>query len=423
MPLQKGVVLAKKYEIQELIGRGLIFEVYKATHIRLSKDVALKVLIPEVASDLEFTRFVIQAVRKLVSLEEHPHIAWIHDIDKDGIYIFFVMDYLPQSLKDIIDDISLERAIEITLDVLDALNYTHSKGLIHKDIRPSNIRFDETGSAILSDFGMAEVASRAAMKFKKTAFIPPPHYIAPEQIKSFELADERSDIYSVGAVLYHMTTRTIPFEGDIRQIYYQKLSGYNVQPPRMLNPDIPPELEGIILKAMSPDPKDRFQSALEMLDALKGITSKVLGKFVLMEFEERRPEGTFKRKVEFRENSTFHLEIVEVPSAVAINQPFEFKLVFSGRGKGRVELKVPEFLTLSSSPIQNFVSPCEVSWHMISTKEIYGPYDIEVSIFADGSNLLKDPLKFPILFLPAYHEPKGEGKTKKTIFRIFGIGE
>ncbi len=423
MPIERGVVLARKYEVQELIGRGLIFEVYRATHTKLSKDVTLKVLIPEIASDLEFTRFVIQAVRKVVSLEEHPHIAWIHDIDKDGIYIFFVMDYLPKSLGDTIGEVPLDRAIEITLDVLDALNYTHSRGLIHKDIRPSNIRFNETGSAILADFGMAEIASKAAMKFKKTAFIPPPHYTAPEQIKSFDLADERSDIYSLGAVLYHMITKKLPFEGDIRQIYYQKLSGYNVQPPRMLNPDIPPELETIVLKAMSPDPRDRFQSAQEMMDALKGISSRVLGKFVLIEFEERRPEGTFRRKLEFRENSPFRLEIVEIPSVVMINQPFEIKLVFSGKGEGRVELKFPEFLTLSSSRIQTFLSPCEISWHMINTREIYGSYEIEISIFFNGSSALKEPLKFPVLFLPSYHELKEESKTKKTIFRIFGIGE
>jgi Serine/threonine protein kinase len=423
MPLEKGVVLAKKYEIQELVGRGLIFEVYRAIHTKLSKEVALKVLIPEIASDLEFTRFVIQAVRKVVSLEEHPHIAWIHDIDKDGVYIFFVMDYLPQSLKDIIEDVSIDRAVEITLDVLDALNYTHSKGLIHKDIRPSNIRLSETGSAILSDFGMAEIASKAAMKFKKTAFIPPPHYTAPEQIKSFDLADERSDIYSVGAVLYHMITKKVPFEGDIRQIYYQKLSGYNIQPLRMLNPEVPQELENVVLKALSQDPKDRFQSAQEMMEALKDIKSRLLGKFILLEFEERRSEGTFKRKIEFRESSPFRLESVEIPSVISLGQPFNMKLVFSGKGEGRVELKVPDFLSLLESPIQNFLSPCEVSWHLITTKEVYGAYELEISIFSNGLNVLKEPLRFPVLFLPVYYEIKEEGKTKRTIFRIFGIGE
>ncbi|MEO0201513.1 MAG: serine/threonine-protein kinase, partial [candidate division WOR-3 bacterium] len=296
MALQKGFVLSRKYEVQEFIGRGLIFEVYKARHTRLSKDVALKVLIPEIASDLEFTRFVVQIIRNIASLEEHPHISWVHDIDKDGVYIFFVMDFLPRGLNDIIKDISLEDAISITVDILDALKYAHSKGLIHKDIRPSNVRFNETDSVVLVDFGMAEIAAKAAMKFKRTAFIPPPHYTAPEQIKSFELADERSDIYSVGALLYHMLTKEPPFEGDIKQIYYQKLSGTGPKPPRTINPDIPPEIERLILKALSPDPYERFQSAEEMLEELRGFSKKVLGRFVMAEFEERRPEGVFKRK-------------------------------------------------------------------------------------------------------------------------------
>jgi serine/threonine protein kinase len=220
-----------------------------------------------------------------------------------------------------------------------------------------------------------------------------------------------------------MITKKVPFEGDIRQIYYQKLSGYNIQPPRMLNPDIPQELERVVLKALSQDPKDRFQSAQEMMEALKGIKSRFLGKFILLEFEEMRSEGTFKRKIEFRESSPFRLESVEIPSVISLGQPFNIKLVFSGKGEGRVELKVPDFLSLSESPIQNFLSPCEVSWHLITTKEIYGAYELEISIFSNGLNVLKEPLRFPVLFLPLYYEIKEEGKTKKTIFRIFGIGE
>lgn len=422
MTLQKGFVLSRKYEIQEFIGKGLIFEVYKARHTRLSKDVALKVLIPEIASDLEFTRFVVQIVRKIASLEEHPHISWVHDIDKDGVYIFFVMDYLPKGLDDIIEEISFEDALGITMDILDALKYAHSKGLIHKDIRPSNVRFNETGDVVLADFGMAEIAAKAAMRFKRTAFIPPPHYTAPEQIKSFGLADERSDIYSVGALLYHILTKKPPFEGDIKQIYYQKLSGIGVKPPRTINPDIPPEIESLILKALSPDPSKRFQSAEEMLEELRGFSNKALGRFVSVEFEERRPEGIFKREIEIREGIPFTLESLECISVIKKNEPFGLKLIFSGEGEGRVEIMVPNFISLSSLPYQNFSAPCEISWNLITTQEVYGAYNIEIVVYYEGLNIFKEPIKVPILVIPVEGEMK-EGKMKKTHFRIFGLGK
>lgn len=421
MLLQKGFVLSRKYEIQEFIGKGLIFEVYRARHTRLSKDVALKVLVPEIASDLEFTRFVIQVIRNMAFLEEHPHISWVHDIDKDGLYIFFVMDFLPRGLDDIIEGISFEDAIAIIMDILDALRYAHSKGLIHKDIRPSNVRFNETDSVVLVDFGMAEIAAKAAMKFKRTAFIPPPNYTAPEQIKSFELADNRSDIYSVGALLYHMLTKKLPFEGDIKQIYYQKLSGIGVKPPRSINPDIPPEIERLILKALSPDPSERFQSAEEMLEELKGFSKQVLGKFVLSEFEERRPEGTFKRKIDVREGIPFKLEGLECPSVIKKNEPFDLKLIFSGEGEGRVEISIPNFISISSPPYQNFTAPREISWNLITTQDVYGAYNIEIAIYYGGKNIFKEPIKVPILIIPVEDEMKG-GKTKKTSFRIFGLG-
>jgi len=421
VPLQKGYVLSRKYEVVDFIGRGLIFEVYKARHTRLSKDVALKILLPEIASDLEFTRFVIHTIQNTASLDEHPHISWVLDIDKDGIYIYFVLDYLPKDLSVIINELDIDRALYITNSILDALKYAHSKGLIHKDIRPSNVRLTESDEPVLVDFGMAEIAARAALRFKKTAFIPPPNYIAPEQIKSFELADHRSDIYSVGALLYHMLTKKPPFEGDIKQIYYQKLSGrYTLTPPRSLNPSIPKELEDFILRAMDPDPSNRFQSVEEMMDALKGFSRRIVRRFVSVEFEERRPEGSFRRSFEIVENLPFSLEYIECGSVMKTNEPFKLSLMFSGEGEGRVEIKVPEYISLSSLPSQNFKAPCEVSWYLITTKEIYGYFDIEIRLMYEGYEVLKEPLKIPVLIFPI--ESKEKKGTKKTSFRIFGFG-
>jgi len=249
MPLSKGHVLARKYEVIDFLGKGLIFEVYRARHTRLDREVALKVLIPEVAADLEFTRFVIKTIQATASLDAHPHISWVHDIDKDGVYIFFVMDYLPVDLNAVMDKLDVEASVNVALAVLDALSYAHKHGLIHKDIRPSNVRFSESGEPLLVDFGMAEIAAKAAVKFKKTSYLPPPTYAAP------------------------------------------------------------PKLDEIVLKAMAHDPAGRFQSAEEMISALTDVKRKHIARFIPGHYEERRPEGAFTVKYRLRENSPVQVAI------------------------------------------------------------------------------------------------------------------
>ncbi len=422
MPLTKGHVLARKYEIVDFIGKGLIFEVYKARHTRLDRDVALKVLIPEIAADLEFTRFVIKTVQATASLDAHPHISWVHDIDKDGVYIFFVMDYLPVDLNGVMDRIDVDTSVNVVLGVLDALSFAHKHGLVHKDIRPSNVRFSDTGEPLLVDFGMAEIAAKAAVKFKKTAFLPPPTYLAPEQIKSFSLADERSDIYSVGALLYHMLTKKPPFEGDIKQIYYQKLSPTFSPPrPRELNPDIPPKLEEIVLKAMENDPKDRFQTAEEMISALSDVKRKYIARFKNAQYEERRPEGSFVVKYRLRENSPFQITSLEVPSVILVNVPYSITLSLVGDGKGKVRIEVPDFFSLSAPAVQEFEVPCEISWYIITTKFVYGSYDITLELMYEDVSITENPIRVPVLVLPI--EGKERKAGKKTIFNLFGLIE
>ncbi len=422
MPLSKGHVLARKYEIIDFLGKGLIFEVYRARHTRLDREVALKVLIPEVAADLEFTRFVIKTIQATASLDAHPHISWVHDIDKDGVYIFFVMDYLPVDLNTVMDKLDVEASVNVALAVLDALSYAHRHGLIHKDIRPSNVRFSESGEPLLVDFGMAEIAAKAAVKFKKTSYLPPPTYAAPEQIKSFSLADERSDIYSVGALLYHMLTRRPPFEGDIKQIYYQKLSPQFSPPrPRELNPDVPPKLEEIVLKAMAHDPAGRFQSADEMVSALTDVKRKHIARFIPGHYEERRPEGAFTVKYKLRENSPVQVAVVEVPSVILANVPYKISVSLVGDGEGKARIEVPDFLSLSAPDLQEFEVPAEVSWYIITTKERYGAYEILLDIMYDDVSIFEKPLRIPVLVLPI--EGKEKKASKKTIFNLFGLME
>ncbi len=422
MPLSKGHVLARKYEIIDFLGRGLIFEVYRARHTRLDREVALKVLIPEVAADLDFTRFVIKTIQATASLDAHPHISWVHDIDKDGVYIFFVMDYLPVDLNTVMDKLDVEASVNVALAVLDALSYAHKNGLIHKDIRPSNVRFSESGEPLLVDFGMAEIAARAAVKFKKTAYLPPPNYAAPEQIKSFSLADERSDIYSVGAILYHMLTKRPPFSGDIKQIYYQKLSPKFLPPrPRELNPDIPPKLEEVVLKAMANDPEERYQSAEEMLSVLLDVRRRYIARFIPGHYEERRPEGSFSVKYKLRENSPVQVAAIEVPSVVLTNVPYKITVSLVGDGSGKVRVEVPDFLSLSAPATQEFEVPAEVSWYVITTKERYGAYEIAIDVVYDDVSVFEKPLRIPFLVLPIEGKEKKAGK--KTIFNLFGLME
>ncbi|MEO0250267.1 MAG: serine/threonine-protein kinase, partial [candidate division WOR-3 bacterium] len=228
MPIEPGSVLSGKYEIKKLIGKGTITEVYLAYHKALSKDVAIKVLFPHIAAERDLLRRFVSEVEAVAALEAHPNVAWVLDLDKDGRWIYYVMDFYPYSLKQLLSEagkLTPEDTVRVTSQVLQALRFAHSNGILHRDIKPQNIMFKEDGVAVLADFGIGELAREAVQKLKITQLLPTPAYLSPEHIRNPKAIDASSDIYALGAVMYEMLTGQPPFKGDIKTVYSMKFLG------------------------------------------------------------------------------------------------------------------------------------------------------------------------------------------------------
>lgn len=261
-----GRMLANRYEILEKIGVGGMATVYKAKCHVLNRFVAVKVLKEEFITDIEFIRRFKSEAQTAASLT-HPNIVSIYDVGNEGDVYYIVMELIQgKTLKEIIVEdgkLSWKWSVNIAIQIASALEIAHKNNLIHRDIKPHNIIITEDGMAKVTDFGIAKAVSNSTI----TAFgttIGSVHYFSPEHAKG-GVTDAKSDIYSLGIVMYEMLTGRVPFDADtpvsvaLMQVQEEPIE------PRKLNPQIPISVNNIILKAMQKDPADRYQSATEML--------------------------------------------------------------------------------------------------------------------------------------------------------------
>ena len=267
--------LVADYKIIEKIGQGGMGEVYKAIHTKLEQTVAIKVLSSEYSLDPSMRkRFVNEA--RIQAKFSHPNMVNVFNLIEQDSNVFIVMEYINgDTLEKHLEKngiLSQDESIKISLQVLNALQFMHSKGVVHRDIKPSNIMFSDTGVVKVTDFGIAKVMNEAT-KHTKTGMVGSVAYVSPEQILG-EKTSITTDIYSFGITLYKMVTGRAPFRGNSEFVVMQGHLKERPISPIKYNDNISRSLNKIILKSISKDPEKRYSSVFELIKSIKNVNDK-----------------------------------------------------------------------------------------------------------------------------------------------------
>ncbi len=271
---QLSTALADRYRIERHIGEGGMATVYLAHDMKHDRKVALKVLRPELAAVIGAERFL-QEIKVTANLQ-HPHILPLHDSGDAGSFLYYVMPYIEcETLRDKIDrekQLSIEDAVEITRSIASALDYAHRQGVIHRDIKPENVLLHD-GQAMIADFGIALAVSQASgQRITETGLsIGTPHYMSPEQAMGDRELDSRSDIYSLGAMLYEMLAGEPPYQGSSAQAIVAKVITEKAPQVTATRDTVPVHINAAIIKALNKMPADRFATAATFADALTNV--------------------------------------------------------------------------------------------------------------------------------------------------------
>ena len=267
------LALSGRYEIERELGAGGMATVYLARDVKHARQVALKVLHPELAAALGPERFLAE-IRTTANLQ-HPHILPLHDSGEADGYLYYVMPFVAgEALRQRLDretQLPIEDSVRIARETLSALDYAHRQGIVHRDIKPENILLHD-GSALVADFGIAlAVQSAGGQRMTQTGLsLGTPQYMSPEQAMGERHIDSRADVYAVGAVLYEMLTGEPPFSGASVQAIVAKVMTERPMSPRTVRDTIPVHVEAAALRALAKLPADRFATGKDFSDALDG---------------------------------------------------------------------------------------------------------------------------------------------------------
>lgn len=274
--LTRGTTFANRYEILEVLGSGGMGKVYRAVDKKLDEEVALKMINPDIASDKRtLDRFSneLKIARKI----SHKYIGRMYELMEDKLTHFITMEYVPgEDLKSFIrrsGQMAVGTTLRIATQVCEGLLEAHKLGVVHRDLKPSNIMIDKQGNAKVMDFGIAR-SLKAKGITGSGVIIGTPEYMSPEQAEAKE-TDHRSDIYSLGIVLYEMLTGHLPFEGDTPLSIAMKQKGEIPKDPKELNPQIPDDLNHLILKCLEKEKEKRYQSAEEVIAEMGSLEQDV----------------------------------------------------------------------------------------------------------------------------------------------------
>src|SRR5258706_1957109 len=259
------------YKILEKLGEGGMGIVYKAEDTKLKRIVALKFLPPHLsASEQDKARFIQEA--QAASALNHPNVCTIHDIQEHDRQMFMVMEFVDgQTLIEKKDTISFKQAIDTGIQVSDGLAAAHEKGIVHRDIKPENIMIRKDGIAQIMDFGLAKLrasGSKITRLTKEGSTVGTAGYMSPEQVQGQD-TDHRSDIFSLGVLLYELLTGQLPFKGVHETALAYEIVNVDAPPMSSIKPDIDPSLDSIILECLEKDPNERTQSVKQVSIDLK----------------------------------------------------------------------------------------------------------------------------------------------------------
>jgi len=265
------------YRITEQLGRGGMATVYKAYHPVLDRYVAVKVLPRYFTHDTTFFERFLQEAQAVARLRHH-NIMQVYDFGREGDIPYLVMEYLPGgTLQDRLGQpLPLDEALRITRQVAEALGYAHKQGIIHRDVKPSNVLLTKEGDAVLSDFGIAKIVESLVTLTKTGVGVGTPEYMAPEQGQGLPV-DGRSDLYSLGVMLYEMTTGQAPYSAETPLAVVLKHINDPLPLPRRVNPAIPEAVERIILTCLAKSPADRYQTGADLVQAIDRVMKPGLG--------------------------------------------------------------------------------------------------------------------------------------------------
>ena len=300
-----GKKLDGRYEIRELIGVGGMANVYRCYDTIDAREVAIKILKDEFLDNEDFIRRF-KNESKAIAVLNHPNIVRVYDVSFGDMIQYIVMEYIDGiTLKEYIDMqgvLDWKETVHLTTQVLKALQHAHENGIVHRDIKPHNIMLLQDGSIKVTDFGIARFSSNATGTMTEQA-IGSVHYIAPEQARG-DKTDGKTDIYSVGVMMYEMLTGQVPFDADSAVSVALMQLQTTPKRPREINPSIPEGLEEITIKAMQKKPEARYHSAVEMLSDIERFRLNPSIRFEYRYFDDKPKysEAVKKRKGEVEDD-------------------------------------------------------------------------------------------------------------------------